>query len=327
MRVVQFTGPAADASNTEIVERADPTPGEGEVLIDVTHAGINFKDILMRRGDRAYVPQWPIVPGIEVVGTVTALGAGTATELQGQRVAGFLASGGLAEKVCVPADLVTGVPESVDSAVAAAVPTAWATAELLLRHLPSGLAGPDAPSRVLVHSAAGGVGQALAALAPLHGVDELVGVVGSASRVDTAAAWGYPTVLVRDDGWQRKLAGPFDLVLDPLGSKELGADLELAAGGGTVLLFGNAGGAAPAPLPDPAGLMSSNVSIGGFSIATTSTQQPRLVADAMDTVIRAVAAGRVRPEVLLRNGIDQVPATHDALAGGTAPGKYVVAFG
>ena len=76
MRAIIFDAPAPDTTDTRVGELPIPEPGPGAVSIRVTHAGVNFKDIMARRGDPGYVPDWPFVPGLEVAGFIDAVGAG-----------------------------------------------------------------------------------------------------------------------------------------------------------------------------------------------------------------------------------------------------------
>src|SRR4051794_41924490 len=75
MHALQFSGPALDGSTTTVAEVPDPRPGPGQVAIAASWAGVNFKDVMQRRGDPGYVDGYPFVPGLEVSGTVRAVGA------------------------------------------------------------------------------------------------------------------------------------------------------------------------------------------------------------------------------------------------------------
>ena len=266
MRAVIFDGPAPDTSTTRVAEIAAPLPGAGEVTMQVAYAGINFIDVMARRGDPGYATGWPFVPGLEVAGTIGALGQGVAGPAPGTRVAAFVGRGGLAELVAAPAALVAEVPDGVDLARAAAAGGVLTTATLLIEHVARVRRGET----VLVHSAGGGVGQALAERARLAGAGRIVGTVGARSRVDAARAAGYDTVLVRGDGLAdalREACGAADVILDPQGTDQLELDLDVAAPEARIVLFGNAGGNALAPLPPAARLFARNASIGAFGLA------------------------------------------------------------
>src|SRR3954468_4006151 len=97
MNAVVFSHAAPDSSATAILDVATPVPAATEVTIEVVAAGVNFLDIMARRGDPGYVPGWPFVPGVEVAGTVLEVGAAVEGLAPGQLVVAFTGNGGLAE--------------------------------------------------------------------------------------------------------------------------------------------------------------------------------------------------------------------------------------
>lgn len=219
MRTLMMTGPSRGADRTEIREIEEPRPGPGEVTIDVAYAGINFLDVMARRGDAGYVGAWPYAPGLEVSGAVREIGLDVTGLAVGQRVAAFTAGGSLAEVVLVRAELVVPVPGQVPSPVAAAAPLMLTTALLLLQDAASFRPGKT----VLVHSASGGVGSAVAQLVPLLGGGLRIGTVGRPDKVASALKGGYDVAIARGED----LAGAIraathgaevDIVLDPLGT-------------------------------------------------------------------------------------------------------------
>ncbi|WP_199240321.1 MULTISPECIES: zinc-binding dehydrogenase [Kribbella] len=321
MRALLFDRPAPDAGATRVADLESPLPGHGEVAIDVRAAGVNFIDVMARRGDPGYATEWPFVPGLEVAGTVRALGAGVDGPAIGTPVAAFTGSGGLAEVAVVRADLVAVIPEGLSFEQAAAAPGTLTTAALLLNRLQPG-------ESVLVHSAAGGVGQALASLARLRGAGLLLGTVGGASRVQAAEKAGYDAALIRGDGLveavrERTGGRGVDLILDPQGTEWIDTDLELVAPGGRIVLFGNASGTPLAPLAlGP--LFGGNASVGGFSIRGYSAKAPHLVAAALTDVLGKLAQGALTVDPTVVDGLDRAAEAQQALADGRGNGKYVV---
>ncbi|KFF58391.1 hypothetical protein JF66_18910 [Cryobacterium sp. MLB-32] len=303
---------------------ARPAPGPGEVLIRVTHAGINFKDVMMRRGDPAYSSVWPVIPGLEVAGVIEQVGDRVDNLEIGIRVVALTNTGGLAEYVVADEALTVGIPDGVASEVAAVVPGVWATAWLLLNEAARVRDGDT----ILVHSASGAVGTAIAALAGAIPRTTLVGVVGAASRLEDAKAAGYQHAFVRDDhlvdGVLTKLGGTgVDIVLDPQGTAWLDADLHMLAPHGRVVLFGNASGT-PLDSIATAQLSASNAAVGGFSIAALSAAAPKLVQRAMKAVLRRIADGSLTPESTSTAGLDQAAALQQQLANGGAKTKHVI---
>src|ERR1700678_593028 len=108
-----------------------PPPGAGEVTIDVAYAGINFMDVMARRGDPGYASAWPYTPGLEVSGTVREVGPGFTTLAVGQPVVAYTPGGGLAEVARTRAEFAVPVPDRVGLPGAAAAPLMLTTAMLL----------------------------------------------------------------------------------------------------------------------------------------------------------------------------------------------------
>ncbi|GAA3561026.1 quinone oxidoreductase family protein [Kribbella ginsengisoli] len=295
------------------------------MAIDVRAAGVNFIDVMARRGDAGYATGWPFVPGLEVAGTVRSLGAGVSGPAVGTPVAAFTATGGLADVAVVRGELVVELPAGLSFEQAAVAPGTLTTAALLL--------GPTGRLRegdsVLVHSAAGGVGQALASLARLHGAGLLLGTVGGAGRAAAAEKAGYDAVVVRGDGIVdrvRELTGGrgVDLILDPQGTDWIETDLELVAAGGRIVLFGNAGGTPLASLPAAGRLFGGNAAIGGFSIRGYAAKAPWMVAEALTEVLQRLGRGELQVEPTVVDGLENAPEAQQALADGRGEGKYVV---
>jgi NADPH2:quinone reductase len=325
MRALLFDQPAGDTSSTRVGEVGTPEPAAGEIAIDVRAAGVNFIDVMARRGDPGYATGWPFVPGLEVSGTVRALGSGVSGPAVGTPVAAFTATGGIAEVAVVRSELVVEIPAGLSFEQAAVAPGTLTTAALLL--------GPTGRLRkgdsVLVHSAAGGVGQALASLARLYGAGLLLGSVGSAGRAAGAEKAGYDAVVVRGEGIAdrvRELTGGrgVDLILDPQGTEQLEVDLELVAAGGRIVLFGNASGAPLGSLPPAARLFGGNAAIGGFSIRGYAGKAPWMVAEALTEVLERLGRGELGVEPVVVDGLEHAAEAQQALADGRGEGKYVV---
>jgi NADPH2:quinone reductase len=304
-----------------------PVPGPGQVAIEVAYAGINFKDVMARRGDPGYAPRWPFVPGLEVAGTVVECGLGVTHPRVGERVVALTNEGGLAEVTSAEAALTVPVPAELRLADAVVAPGALTTAVLLHDHVARVRAGDV----VLVHSAAGAVGRALADFARATSGARLIGVVGAPSRVEAAHRAGYPDVVVRSDSFAVDVRTALaergiDVVLDPQGTTFLGQDLELLAPGGRIVLFGNASGAPLAALPATASLYARNASIGGFSLAALSAHAPEKVASALRVALDLLARGQATKRATVLPGLAAATDAQQALANGTGTGKYVVSI-
>ncbi len=325
MRALLMIGPSHGADRSQIREIEEPRPGPGEVTITVAYAGINFLDVMARRGDAGYVGAWPYAPGLEVSGVVREIGPGVQGGLAvGQRVAAFTAGGGLADVVLVPAEVVAPVPDQVPAPVAAAAPLMLTTALLLLEDAARFRPGET----VLVHSASGGVGGAVAQLVPVLGGGLRIGTVGRPDKVASAVKGGYDVAVARSEDLGEAVRAAtggagVDIVLDPLGTTMLETDLVLTAPGGRIVLFGNAGGGERVPLPPAGRLIGGNLAISGFSISRLWATAPHRAAVGLRRVLDLIAGGQLHIAVTEAGSLADVPAVHQLLAEGRGDGKYV----
>ena len=159
----------------QVRDAPDPVPGPGEVLIRVAAAGVNFADVMARMGLYPDAPPLPCVIGYEVAGTVEQLGPGADRDglAVGARVLALTRFGGYSDRLVVPHGQVAPVPANLSIEQAAAIPVNYLTAWLMLVHLGSLRRG----ERVLIHAAAGGVGQAAVQIARWRGAE----IIGTAS--------------------------------------------------------------------------------------------------------------------------------------------------
>jgi NADPH2:quinone reductase len=324
MQALTMTGPSPGTDRTEIREIEEPRPGPGEVTIDVAYAGINFIDVMARRGDAAYASAWPYAPGLEVSGAVREIGPGVTELAVGQNVAAFTPGGGLADVTRTRAEFVVPLPGQLPSGAAAAGPLMLTSGVLLLSDAPRFRPGES----VLVHSASGGVGSAIAQLVPALGGGLRIGTVGRPGKVAAALASGYDVAVARTEDVAGAVldatgGAGVDIVLDPQGTAMLETDLVLAAPGGRIVLFGNAGGGEQVPLPPAGRLIGGNLTIGGFSISRLWATAPRRASAGLRRVLDLVAEGRLDIAITEVSSLAEVPAVHQLLADGRGQGKYV----
>jgi NADPH2:quinone reductase len=201
----------------------------------------------------------------------------------------------------------------------------YATAFLLLTEAARFRPG----DRVLMHSASGGVGAAVAGAARALGGGTLVGTVGRPDKVELARRNGYDLVVERSGdyaGVVREEVGAIDIVLDAMGTSHLDADLGMLAPTGHLVLFGNAGGQVFDPLPPVGRLLGGNLSIGGFSISSLSLEAPNKVGAALARGLNLLAGGDAGIEITDVERLEDVPEYQELISKGRGLGKYVVTF-
>jgi NADPH:quinone reductase-like Zn-dependent oxidoreductase len=215
-----------------VIEREDPSPGPGEVVVDVAAAGVNFADTMARVGLYADAPKPPMVVGYEVAGTISAVGSGVDAARVGERVMAGTQFGGYASKVAVPAADVIGLADWLSFEQGAAIPVNYATAWAAL----IGYGSLRAGEKVLVHAAAGGVGIAATQIAKRFGA-ELWGTA-SPGKHDAIRKLGVDhAVDYRKDGWWEGLP-QFDLIMDAIGGRQFRRSYKMLRAGGRLVAFG-----------------------------------------------------------------------------------------
>ncbi|WP_407446161.1 quinone oxidoreductase family protein [Rhodococcus sp. (in: high G+C Gram-positive bacteria)] len=239
IEVAQFGGPDVLVP----VERPDPQPGPGDLLVRTDAIGVNFIDTYFRTG--MYPTDLPYVPGSEGTGTVVAVGEGVEDARIGTRVSWCAAPGSYAELVCVPEAVAVPVPDGVPTEQAASALLQGMTAHYLIESVYPARAGDT----VLVHAGAGGVGLLLTQLAARKGV-RVITTVSSDEKEALSRDAGAAEVLRYDDDIAarvRELTGGEGVAAayDGVGAATFEASLASVRIRGMVALFGAASGPVP----------------------------------------------------------------------------------
>ena len=247
MKAVRATKPGG-ADVLEYTELPEPRAGAGEVVVEVSRAGVNFIDVYTREGRRPGT--FPQVLGREGSGTVIAVGEGTPTIEVGDRVARPATPGSYAEQVVAPVTGLIALPDEIDFDIGAAIPLQGITAHYLATDT-----FPLAPgSQCLIHAAAGGVGLLLTQIAKLLGAT-VFATVGSDEKAALANAAGadhvinYRTTSFKEAVEDFAGANAIDVVYDGVGAATFADGLDLLKPRGTMVTFGNASGPPPAIEP------------------------------------------------------------------------------
>ncbi|NRQ32816.1 quinone oxidoreductase [Nonomuraea sp. NN258] len=298
----------------EYVERPDPAPGEGEVVVDVAASGVNFIDIYHRSG--AYPLDLPAVIGSEGAGVVSAVGDGVRDVAVGDTVAWANILGSYAEKAVVRAERVVPVPEGVSAEVAAATMLQGMTAHYLTHSTHEVREG----DHVLVHAGAGGMGQLLIQLAKLRGA-KVYTTVSSAEKEKLARAAGADEVL-RYENFAEALRGKIDVVYDGVGAATFDGGLEVLRPRGLMALYGAASG--PVPPLDPQRLNRSG------SLFLTRPTLTHYIASREELSWRAsdlfewIASGQLTINVSQRYALADAQQAHEDLAARRTTGKLLL---
>ncbi len=322
-QVVEFGPPSA----LRLSEVGDLVPGDGQIVVDVAAAGVNFPDTLVVAGRYQILPELPFVPGKELAGTVRAVGAGVLGFAPGDRVLSQLEYGAFAEQAVVDAANTFHLPARLGFAEATALGLVYQTAYFAL-HDRAGLR-PD--ETVLVGGAAGGVGVASIQLAKAcgarvlaavrkpdqvafvreHGADAIIHVGGPNLRDDLRAQ-----VLAATDGHGA------DVVIDPVGGEFFGAALRALAWCGRLVVIGFAGGDIPSVKANY--LLVKNISVTGLQWSDYRERKPERMIEAQAEIFRLWRAGALRPPVTQTFAFEDLPSALARIEEGRIRGKAAI---
>ncbi|MQA15124.1 MAG: zinc-binding dehydrogenase [Pseudonocardiaceae bacterium] len=321
MRAIQIT----EHGGPEVLRPADiavSEPGEGQLLVDVATAGVNYIDTYQRAG--LYPMHLPYVPGMEGAGTVTAVGSGITDTVVGDKVAWATGTGSYAEQALVTATATVPVPAGMDEETAASCLLQGMTAH----YLTVSTYPLQADDAVLVHAAAGGMGLLLTQLATMRGA-RVIGTVSTAEKEQQARDAGAAEVIRYtevDDlaGQVRDLTDGegVAVVYDGVGASTFDASLGSLRRRGTLALYGAASG--PVPPVDPQRLNSAgSVFLTRPNLAHHTATREELRWRAGE-VFEAVRHRWLRINIGGRYPLADARAAHEDLQGRRTTGKLLL---
>lgn len=320
MKAVQIREPGGPEVMM-VTDVATPHADDGQALVRVTAAGVNFIDVYYRTG--TYPAQMPATLGVEAAGVVEAVGSGVSNVARGDRVAYAMVPGAYAEMAVVPADRLVPLPDNLDDRTAAALMLQGMTAQ----YLTASTVALSEGDRVLVHAAAGGVGLLLTQMAKRRGAT-VYGTVSSEEKAALAREAGvdepirYTEASFRDVVLDLTEGRGVDVVYDSVGKDTFDDSLASLRPRGHLVLFGQSSG--PVPPVDPQRLNS------GGSLYLT---RPALVHYAGDhdelqwragEVLRWAAAGELDVHIGEEHPLSGAAHAHERLEDRKTTGKVLL---
>ncbi len=284
----------------EVLELRDvprPRPGRGEVLVRVASSGINRADLLQRMGRYPAPEGWPTdIPGLELAGTVEALGPDVRDRRVGDVVMAIAGGGAYAEYITLPASTVVRAPRGLELTSAGSIPEAFETAFDAV-FLQEGLSEGET---LLVHAAGSGVGTAAVQIARAAGARTL-GTSRTPEKLERAALLGLDVSIVADESWPERVlevteGRGVDVILDLVGAAYLSGNQRVLATGGRHVVVGVPSGAKAEV--DLRALMGRRASIRGTVLRARSVDEKAALARAFEErVVPWFEEGRIEPVV------------------------------
>jgi NADPH2:quinone reductase len=321
----------------EIREMKEEVLLHGEVRIEVSASGLNFADVLGRKGLYPALPPTPVVMGYDVVGKITEIGEGVDIAWMGKRVAALTRFGGYASSVNTNVEGLVELPESISDEEGCALGTQYATALYMSDYLQSTKKG----ERVLVHAAAGGVGTALVQLLLNKGC-EVYATAGSDAKVNALMKLGVKAINYRHEDYEEALSKylgnrKLDVVFNSIGGKTFKKDMRLLGAGGRLLLFGysertSMWGGKWATLRVvmqmgrliPIMLLAQSKSVLGVNMLNVAVEKPALIGELMSRLVKLHVSGVIKPVIgKVYSYVDVAEAHHD-LESRNTQGKLVL---
>jgi NADPH:quinone reductase len=300
----------------------EPAPGRGEVLVRARAIAINFPDVLLAKGEYQVKPELPFTPGLELCGEVVEVGSDVAHLNVGDRVIGSKI-GLLAEYSVLDAALVFPAPTSLSDTEAAALYIGHQTGYFGLHRRAQLQPGET----LLVHAAAGGVGTAAVQLGKAAGA-RVIGVVGSAAKIEVATGAGAAHVIDRSADDFVAVVNELtdgrgaDVIYDPVGGDVFERSTKCIAFEGRIVVVGFASGAIGVAKANHA--LVKNYGILGLHWGLYAARAPHLVAEAHRELTRLADEGKVRPIIGRTMPFEQAAEAIQELAGGATVGRLVV---
>jgi NADPH2:quinone reductase len=318
----------SDPSGLVLEEVARPEPKDGQLLVKVQSAALNFPDILMVAGKYQVKPPLPFTPGFEVAGTVEAVGGTPGSKVEGfavgDRVLSQISLGGFAEFAVAPAATTQRIPAAMTYDEAAAFPLVYQTSyfALALR------AALQKGETVLVHSAAGGVGLAAVQIARALGAGRIIGTAGSDEKLDIIrkngadVAVNYQTEDFVEVVKRETDGRGADIIFDPVGGEIGQRSTKCIAFEGRLLIIGFTSGGFSNFVSNH--ILIKNYSVVGVHWGMYQHQDPGKVAHAWKALWQLYDAGSIKPVVGSRFPMSQVAEAMNHLSSRAAVGKIVL---
>jgi NADPH2:quinone reductase len=310
IQITEFGGPEV----LEVSDIAEPVPGDGQALITVDRAGINYADTHQVENSYLSKAELPLIPGGEVVGRTA----------DGRRVVALVGTGGYAEKALIRESVAWDVPDGVTDGQALALIVQGTTAWYMLKlssHLQAG-------ESVLVHAGAGGVGHLSIQLAKLWGAGRVIATASTEEKRQQTLELGADVAIdgtpegLKDRILEANGGKPVDIVLEMVGGPTLDESFAALAPFGRLVTFGSASRQAAKPI-ETTRLMKGSKTVAGFWLVDC-LRDPARFAGALTDLFDLTASGKLRPIVGAEYALSDVATAHQDMRDRKTIGKLLL---
>lgn len=309
--------------------KPDCTPER--VLLKVIAAGINFADIMQHQGTYPLQLPLPYTPGMEVIGIVEEVGIEVTEVRLGERVAAIsFEAGGYAEYIAIKPEQIIHVPDTLDEHTVLALLIQGLSAYLLLNYAAKIQTGES----VLVHAAAGGVGNLLVQLSKLMNAGKVFGTAGTAAKREMIKSWGVDhAVDYTDPNWHEHIleitnGKGVNIILDPVGEKTITQNLSCLGVEGRFVSYGWLSGNYPnLTATQCQRLLFRNQSVSGFAVNVVMDYHPALVDAALTQLFAWVQMDKLKPILGQVFPLEEAAKAHAAISARKTTGKVILQIG
>ncbi|MBD3886870.1 NADPH:quinone oxidoreductase family protein [Phormidium tenue FACHB-886] len=312
-------------------EEPKPNCAPEHVVLKVIAAGINFADIMQHQGTYPLQLPLPYTPGMEVIGIVEEVGAEVTGMRVGERVAAIsFEAGGYAEYIAIKPEQVIQVPDTLDEHTVLALLIQGLSAYLLLDYAAKIRGGES----VLIHAAAGGVGNLLVQLAKLMNAGDVFGTAGTEAKREMIKSWGVDQAIdYNNPNWCQNLlestnAKGIDIILDPVGGSAIAQNLYCLGVEGRFVSYGWLSGNYPNLTPTQfQNLLFRNQSVSGFAVNIVMERHPDMIGMALTQLFTWVQTGELKPILGQVFPLKDAAQAHTSISTRETTGKVILQVG
>ena len=312
----------------EIVELPKPNISANDILLKISAVGVNFADIMQHQGTYPLQLPLPYTPGMEMIGIVESVGSEVKNINIGERIAAIsFMAGGYAEYAVVKSQQIIPVPDEISDRNALALLIQGLSAYLLLSYAAKIRQGES----ILVHAAAGGVGNLLVQIAKLMDAGNVFGTAGTTQKRDRIKTYGVDYAIdYNNSNWHEDIlqitdGKGVDIILDPIGGSATAQNLSCLGVEGRFINYGWLSGDYPSLTPKQCQtLLFKNQSVSGFAVNVVMKRHPNLVDAAFKQLFDWVGQDKVKPVLGSVFPLEDAAKAHQAILNRETIGKVIL---